>query len=119
MKKRILFGSVMAVTSFLPLISVVSCGSTQSQAMTDARVKVHVILNNAANKVSTIEELEKLFKVGVQDGFIQNVKIIKLVPNPNNTKFIQVYYSIKVPTNAEGTQFETCDDCVAIVKLAD
>ena len=109
----------MAVTSFLPLISVVSCGSTQSQAMTDARVKVHVILNNAANKVSTIEELEKLFKVGVQDGFIQNVKIIKLVPNPNNTKFIQVYYSIKVPTNAEGTQFETCDDCVAIVKLAD
>ena len=119
MKKRILFGSVMAVTSFLPLISVVSCGSTQSQAMTDARVKVHVILNNAANKVSTIEELEKLFKVGVQDGFIPNVKIIKLVPNPNNTKFIQVYYSIKVPTNAEGTQFETCDDWVAIVKLAD
>ena len=119
MKKRILFGSVMAVTSFLPLISVVSCGSTQSQAMTDARIKVLIQLNNAASNVSTIEELTKLFKVGVQDGFIKNVKIIKLVPSPNNPKFIQVYYSIKVPINAEGTEFETCDDCVAIVKLAD
>ena len=112
--------STMPLISF-PIVFTVSCGSKYSEMMNQARIKLNIEIGEEARKVSSISELEKVLKVGVVDGFRPNVtinKIEELDPNSNDPiKFVNIFYTLKLPINPEKTQFETCDNCNVITRI--
>ena len=115
--KKILLGTISPLV-FFPIVFTVSCGSKYSEIMNQARIKLNIEIGEEARKVSSISELEKVLKVGVVDGFRPNVtinKIEELDPNSNDPiKFVNIFYTLKLPINPEKTQFETCDNCNVI-----